>query len=129
MPLTLLSTVFTDGGEIPAEYPCDPDPKAPHMTWVHWVVYNIPPTTTGFPAAAHATNLPPGTGEGLNDWKRTRYGGPCPPMGRHRYFHKLYALGTRLERVAKPTKHAVETAMRGHIIAETALIGTYKKSK
>jgi len=157
MSLRLLSTAFTDGSEIPAEYTCEgndlspplewhgipetarslvlivddpdaPDPKAPRMTWVHWVVYNIPPTTTAFPAGAHAASLPPGTEEGLNDWKRTGYGGPCPPIGRHRYFHKLYALDTLLKRIGKPTKQAVESAMQGHIIADAVLIGTYMKS-
>ena len=62
------------------------------MTWVHWVLYNIPPTATGSARGVSASALPKGTLEGLNDWQRTGYGGPCPPIGRHRYFHKLYAL-------------------------------------
>jgi Raf kinase inhibitor-like YbhB/YbcL family protein len=72
--------------------------------------------------------LPPGTGEGLNDWKRTGYGGPCPPIGRHRYFHKLYALDTRLK-LGRPTKADVEKAMEGHVLGRAQLIGTYEKKK
>lgn len=75
-----------------------------------------------------SAKLPPGTEEGLNDWKRTGYGGPCPPIGRHRYFHKLYALDTVLEGMSTPTKSEVEAVMKGHVIAQTALVGTYQKS-
>ena len=157
MTLTLNSTAFTNGGEIPSKYTCEgddtspplewtdvpeqtrslvlivddpdaPDPRVPKMTWVHWVLYNIPPGTTGLPEGATSADLPHGTEEGLNDWKRTGYGGPCPPIGRHRYFHKLYALDTVLKGLDKPTKATVETAMVDHIIAETELIGTYEKS-
>ena len=74
--------------------PDAPDPKAPKMTWVHWILYNIPPDTTGLPEGVISGNLPPGTEKGLNDWKRASYGGPCPTIGRHRYFHTLYALDT-----------------------------------
>ncbi len=71
-----------------------PDPKAPRMTWVHWVLYDLPPDTTDL--AEGVKSLPVGTKGGLNDWKRTGFGGPCPPIGRHRYFFKLYALDTKL---------------------------------
>ena len=110
-------------GEIPRKYTCDgedlspplswsglpagtkslalivddpdaPDPKAPKMVYVHWVLYNIPADAAGLAEAIRAADLPRGTLEGLNDWGRTGYGGPCPPIGRHRYFHKLYALDT-----------------------------------
>jgi Raf kinase inhibitor-like YbhB/YbcL family protein len=104
--------------------PDAPDPAAPKMTWVHWVLYNIPPAVTGLQEGV--AKLPEGTEEGLNDWKRTGYGGPCPPIGRHRYFHKLYALDCELE-LARPTKAAVESAMTGHVLAEAQLVGTYQK--
>jgi Raf kinase inhibitor-like YbhB/YbcL family protein len=158
MTLTLTSTAFRDGGEIPAPYTCQgedkspalawtgvpdntrslvlivddpdaPDPKAPRMTWVHWVLYNLPPDTRGLPEGASAQDLPTGTGEGLNDWNRTGYGGPCPPVGRHRYFHKLYALDTVLGAMNRPTKAEVEAAMDGHVIAQAELVGTYQKTR
>ncbi len=105
--------------------PDAPDPAHPKMTWVHWVLYNLPPTATELPEAVKT--LPPGTLEGLNDWQRTGYGGPCPPIGRHRYFHKLYALDTVLPDLKHPTKAQLEKAMAGHILAEAQLIGTYQK--
>ena len=108
--------------------PDAPDPKAPRMTWVHWVLYNIPATATGLKEAIRPAELPAGTLEGLNDWKRTGYGGPCPPIGRHRYFHKLYALDTVLPDLKKPAKAALEQAMKGHILEMAELIGTYQKS-
>lgn len=158
MALTLTSTAFTDGGEIPSKYTCQgddiapplswrgvpanarslalivddpdaPDPRAPRMTWVHWVLFNLPPATTGLPQGATTADLPPGTEQGLNDWKRTGYGGPCPPVGRHRYFHKLYALDTVLTLSGKPTKPALEAAMQGHVIGQAQLVGTYQKSR
>jgi len=107
--------------------PDAPDPAAPTMTWVHWVLYNIPPSATGFAQGIAPRELPVGTREGLNDWKRTGYGGPCPPVGRHRYFHKLYALDVVLADLGKPTKAALEKAMRGHVLAQTELVGTYRR--
>jgi hypothetical protein len=156
MSLILTSTAFRDQGEIPSRYTCDgddispplawsgvpagakslvlivddpdaPDPKAPKMTWVHWVLYNIPPTVTGLPEQVAAKNLPPGTLEGINDWKRTGYGGPCPPIGRHRYFHKLYALDTVLPDMNRPTKVKLEGAMKGHILSQAEIVGTYQR--
>lgn len=158
MTLTLRSTAFNNGAEIPSLYTCEgedvapplqwegvpgnarslvlivddpdaPDPAAPRMTWVHWVVYNIPPQAGGLPEGATSETLPPGAAEGLNDWKRIGYGGPCPPVGRHRYFHKLYALDTVLEGMNKPTRAMVEAAMQGHIISATELVGNYEKSR
>ena len=158
MTLSITSEVFTNGGDIPARYTCQgkdiapplqwtevpgnakslvlivddpdaPDPEAPRMIWVHWVLYNIPPEAAGLPEGATSADLPSGTLEGLNDWKRTGYGGPCPPIGRHRYFHKLYALDTLLPDLKKPTKAAVESAMKGHVIGHAEWVGTYDKKR
>jgi Raf kinase inhibitor-like YbhB/YbcL family protein len=158
MSLTITSTAFAPGGAIPSLYTCEgkdispplawsgapaatksfalivndpdaPDPAAPKMTWVHWVLYNIPPAASSLPEGVQASALPPGTREGLNDWVRTGYGGPCPPVGRHRYFHKLYALDTVLPDLKRPNKAALEKAMQGHIVAQAVLIGTYQKRR
>lgn len=154
MSLTITSPVFKDGGEIPAKYTSDgadvspplvfsgvpdgtqslvlivddpdaPDPEAPKMTYVHWVLLDIPPDTAGLSEAV--SELPSGAKDGMNDWKRTGYGGPSPPIGRHRYFFKLYALDTTLE-LTSPTKTAVISAMEGHVLAEAQIVGTYQKS-
>lgn len=156
--MIITSKAFADGGAIPQKYTADgkdispplswegvpegarslvlivddpdaPDPRAPRMTWVHWVLFNIPPDTTGLPEGVKEKKLPPGTGEGMNDWHRTGYGGPAPPVGRHRYIHKLYALDTTLEGLGKPSKEKVVAAMDGHIIAEARLIGIYERSE
>ncbi len=107
--------------------PDAPDPAAPRMTWVHWVLYDIPADAVGLPEGAAAGGLPPGTREGLNDWRRTGYGGPCPPKGRHRYFHKLYALDAALGDLGRPTKADLERAMQGHVLAQAELVGTYQR--
>jgi Raf kinase inhibitor-like YbhB/YbcL family protein len=156
MSLTITSTAFAQDGAIPARYTCQgddvspplawsgappgtrsfalivddpdaPDPAAPKMTWVHWVLYDMPATCGGLPEAIDATALPAGTREGVNDWKRTGYGGPCPPIGRHRYYHKLYALDTLLLDLGRPDKAALEKAMNGHVLAQAVLMGTYRK--
>lgn len=158
MTLELTSTAFEAGGEIPPEYTCDgddispplhwqsappgtksfalivddpdaPDPAAPKMTWVHWVLYNIPDEADGLPEDTDKGGLPEGTLEGVNDWKRRGYGGPCPPVGRHRYFHKLYALDAVLDDLGHPTKKQLEAAMDGHVLAQSELIGTYQKRR
>jgi Raf kinase inhibitor-like YbhB/YbcL family protein len=158
MSLTITSPAFAHQGEIPAQFTCEgadvspalawsglpagtqslvlivddpdaPDPAAPRMTWVHWVLYNLPTSATGLPEAVKPAALPPGTREGINDWRRTGYGGPCPPIGSHRYFHKLYALDTVLPDLGRPTKARLEQAMAGHVIAQTELLGTYRKSR
>ena len=150
------SSAFRDGGEIPARYTCEgpdvspplawsgvpvgartlaldvddpdaPDPQAPKRTWVHWVLYDIPSDASGLAEAVSADALPAGTRGGLNDWKRTGYGGPCPPIGRHRYFFKLYALDSALPALKGPTKADLEKAMEGHVLAEATLMGTYRK--
>jgi len=109
--------------------PDAPDPAAPRMTWVHWVLYNIPPSATGLAEGVAPGDLPAGARQGLNDWGRAGYGGPCPPIGRHRYFHKLYALDIVLPVLGKPTKAALEQAMKGHVLASTELVGTYQRSR
>ena len=109
--------------------PDAPDPAAPKLTWVHWVLYNIPPDATGLATGVLAANLPAGTRQGLNDWKREGYGGPCPPIGRHRYVHKLYALDTVLPVLQPATKAALEKAMQGHILTQVELVGYYRKKE
>jgi Raf kinase inhibitor-like YbhB/YbcL family protein len=106
--------------------PDAPDPEAPQMVWVHWVIYNLPSTISELVEAVQ--DLPAGAAVGLNDWERPAYGGPCPPTGRHRYFHKLYALDTVLAGLDRPTKAEVETSMQGHILDQAELVGTYEKS-
>jgi Raf kinase inhibitor-like YbhB/YbcL family protein len=156
MSLVLTSSAFTHQGSIPQQYTCQgrdvspplswsgppdgtkgfvlivddpdaPDPAAPKRTWVHWVLYDIPSTVSGLPEAVTSAKLPPGTREGTNDWNRTGYGGPCPPVGRHRYFHKLYALDVELPDLGAAPKGEVEKAMEGHVLAKAELIGTYQK--
>jgi Raf kinase inhibitor-like YbhB/YbcL family protein len=109
--------------------PDAPDPAAPRTTWVHWVLYNLPASATGLPEGVGAAALPAGTRVGTNDWRRAAYGGPCPPVGRHRYFFKLYALDAPLPELGAPTKAAVEKAMHGHVLAEAQLMGTYVKGR
>jgi Raf kinase inhibitor-like YbhB/YbcL family protein len=107
--------------------PDAPDPKAPKMTWVHWVLYDLPGDVTGLREAIPAKGLPPGTLEGTNDWGRTGYGGPCPPIGRHRYVHTLYALDTVLPDLDRPTRARLLAAMQGHVLQTAELIGTYQR--
>jgi Raf kinase inhibitor-like YbhB/YbcL family protein len=158
MALQLTSAAFQPGGEIPKKYTCDgadispplawsgapagtrsfalivddpdaPDPKAPKLTWVHWVLYDIPANAMSLPEGVATKALPAGTREGRNDWKRTGYGGPCPPIGRHRYFHKLYALDAVLADLGKPAKADLEKAIKGHVLAQAELVGTYQRGK
>ena len=154
MDMAITSSAFAHNGSIPKLYTCEgkdtspplawtglptgakslvlivddpdaPDPAAPRRTWVHWLLYNLPVDSSGLPEAVHS--LPAGTLNGLNDWQRSGYGGPCPPIGRHRYFHKLYALDVVLPDLKEPTKKALEEAMKGHIVKEAQLVGTYQK--
>jgi Raf kinase inhibitor-like YbhB/YbcL family protein len=158
MSMTLTSAAFKPGGEIPAKYTCDgedispplswsdvpptalslalivedpdaPDPAAPQRIWTHWVLYDMPPDTDGLEEDVTSSELPPGTREGLNDWHRTGYGGPCPPIGRHRYFFKLYALKTVLPDLGKPNRARLLLEMEGEIIEQTELIGLYQRKK
>ena len=152
--MDLNSTAFAQGAEMPQQYTCEgddlapplgwsgvperalslalivddpdaPDPAAPKTTWVHWVLFDIPPSASALPEGGRP--LPDGTREGSNDWRRTGYGGPCPPVGRHRYFFKLYALDTLLPDLHEPTKAELERAMQGHVLGQAQLIGTYQK--
>lgn len=105
--------------------PDAPDPAAPKTTWVHWLVYNLPATAQGLPEGGKP--LPAGAREGNNDWQKPGYGGPCPPIGRHRYFFKLYALDVRLPDLGPVTKGGLEKAMHGHVLGRAELVGTYQK--
>ena len=157
-PMQITSPSFTPQGSISAKYTCEgsdtspplawsgvpasakslalivddpdaPDPKAPRMTWVHWVLFNLPPSATSLAEGASKKGLPQGAQQGLNDWKRADYGGPCPPIGRHRYFFKLYALDTVLPDSGKLTKADLLNAMQGHVVGTAELVGTYEKGK
>ena len=152
--MQLTSTAFDAQGPIPTRHTCEgedvappltwrelpagtrslalivddpdaPDPAKPQRTWVHWVLYDIPPTVTGLPEGGRPAFA--GSRDGANDWDRTGYGGPCPPIGRHRYFFKLYALDAPLGDLQQPNKARLELAMRGHVLGEAQLMGTYQK--
>ena len=157
MSMTLTSPAFAADGAIPARHTCEgdevspplkwsglpanarslalivddpdaPDPAAPQRTWVHWVLYNLPATASGLAEGVKAAQLPAGTREGKNDWQRTGFGGPCPPKGRHRYFHKLYALDVELPDLHRPDKAQLLKAMEGHVLGQAELVGTYQKA-
>jgi Raf kinase inhibitor-like YbhB/YbcL family protein len=154
--LEVTSTAFKQAGEIPARYTCEgddtspplawsgapagtksfalivddpdaPDPAKPQRVYVHWVVYGLPATTTGLPESASKKGMPSGASQGKNDWGKQEYGGPCPPIGRHRYFFKLYALDTQPTFVSPPTKPDLLAAIKDHILAQGELMGTYQK--
>jgi Raf kinase inhibitor-like YbhB/YbcL family protein len=155
MPFRLTSSAFTPGGSIPSRYTCEgadaspplewsdapdgtrtfalivddpdaPDPAKPQRVYVHWVLYNIPASINKLPENAARGALPKGSSHGSNDWGKQAYGGPCPPIGRHRYFFKLYALDSQLS-LSNPTKSQVEQAMEGHVLGNVELMGTYVK--
>lgn len=152
--MKIVSTAFPDHGEIPVRHTCEgkdiapalawtevpgtarslaliiddpdaPDPAAPRTTWVHWVLYDIDPASTGIPEGGRP--LPDGAREGLNDWGRAGYGGPCPPVGRHRYFFRLYALDSVLGDLHRPDRAKLDRAMHGHVLAQAQWVGTYRK--
>jgi len=150
--IQLTSPAFTQGGAIPAQYTCDganisppvawsnlppntkavaltvDDPDAPLKTWVHWVVYDLPPTTTQLGENLKAGDtLPAGGKQGTNDFRKLSYGGPCPPSGVHRYFFKLYALDQPTALKPGANEDDLMQAMDGHILARGELMGTYKR--
>jgi Raf kinase inhibitor-like YbhB/YbcL family protein len=155
MAFTLTSPAFKNGEAMPSQYSCEgddvspplawdgvpdgtksfaliiddpdaPDPKAPKIVWVHWLLYNLPADTRELAEGAATAGLPRGAATGINNFKHSSYGGPCPPIGRHRYFHKLYALDTILS-LKNPTRPELEVAMQGHVLANAELVGTYQK--
>lgn len=107
--------------------PDAPDPEAPKMTWVHWLLYNIPVSAQGLPESVSPKALPAGTREGINSWGRTGYGGPCPPIGKHRYFFKLHALDMLLDDLGQPDMKDLEQTFAGHVLAMTELVGMYQR--
>lgn len=109
------------------EDPDAPDPLAPQMIFTHWVLYNLSPDTRKLHEGASPDQLPDGAREGVNDFDNTGYGGPCPPTGMHRYFHKLHALDIELGQLDNPSKEDLEKAIEGHIIDYAELVGTYQK--
>lgn len=152
MAIKLTSTAFEEGGMIPKKYTCDgedvspplawtsvpagiksfalicDDPDAPMGTWVHWVIFNLPADSTGLPE-----NIPPkktlenGAKQGMNDFRKIGYGGPCPPGGTHRYYFKLYALDTQIDLESGITKEQLLKAMKAHILSQGQLMGKYKR--
>lgn len=156
MPMIIQSPAFLHLHAIPARHTCDgmntspplawsnvplgtrslalivddpdaPDPAAPQMTFVHWLLYNIPADAKGLEEGASPDGLPLDAEQGINDWHDQTWGGPCPPIGRHRYFFKLYALNTTLPHLKRPTKAALEQAMRGHVLEQAELVGLYQR--
>ncbi len=152
--MQLNSTAFTHGGDIPRKYTCQgddvspalnwsdvpdaaeslalivedpdaPDPAKPQRIWVHWVLVDLPPSSGGLPEGADP--LPRPARSGMNDWHRESYGGPCPPIGKHRYFFRLYALDRTLPDLSAPTKSELLQAMHQHVLAQAELMGTYEK--
>jgi Raf kinase inhibitor-like YbhB/YbcL family protein len=155
--IRITSTAFQPGGAIPSKYTCEdrdlspplewsgappgtktfalivddpdaPDPAKPQRVYVHWVVYNLSVATVALAENASKKGLPKGAVQGKNDWGKLEYGGPCPPIGRHRYFFKLYALDTELTGLSSPTKADLERSMTGHVLGSAELIGTYQKA-
>ena len=158
MPLTIASPAFAAGGSIPAAFTCEgadispaltwsgvpagakslvlivddpdaPDPANPRMVYVHLVLYNLPPDSSGLPEGVAASDLPSGTLEGTTDAEEIGYGGPCPPVGRHRYYFKLFALDRVLPDLGHPTKKDLLRAMQGYVLESAEIIGTYQKTK
>ena len=156
MTFSIKSSAFAQESTIPATHTCDgpdlspplawsgtpegtqsfalivddpdaPDPAAPKMTWVHWVLYNLPAGCRELAEGTTAENKPVGSREGVNDWKQRGYRGPCPPVGRHRYFFKLHALDAQLADLGAPTKATLTGAMNGHVLGTATLIGTYAR--
>jgi Raf kinase inhibitor-like YbhB/YbcL family protein len=157
MTLAITSPAFASSATIPPRYTCEgedvspplswdgapagtrsfalvvedpdaPDPAAPRRTWVHWILVDLPADATGLPEDASRNGLPNGAREGRNDWNQRGWRGPCPPIGRHRYFFKLFALDTVLFELTEPTRGELERALAGHVLASAELVGTYEKA-
>lgn len=158
MSLTLTSKAFSNQSSIPAQYTCEgknispplswsgvpgdtrslalivddpdaPDPAAPKTIWTHWVLYNLPASDGTLREGTKAADLPQGTRDGTNDWKRTGYGGPCPPIGRHRYYFRLFALDLVLPDLGQPSRAKLLASMEGHVVVSCELMGTYQKER
>ena len=158
MTFNLSSSAFAPNGSIPAKYTCEgagispplgwsgappstksfalivedpdaPDPAKPTRVVAHWVAYNIPASTTALAENASKSGMPPGSAQGSNERGTQAYMGPCPPIGRHRYFFKLFALDTELTGLNNPKKADLEKAIQGHVVGTGELIGTYQKTK
>ncbi|HEV2435330.1 MAG TPA: YbhB/YbcL family Raf kinase inhibitor-like protein [Verrucomicrobiae bacterium] len=153
MSIQITSTAFTEGRPVPDKYTCAgpnvspplqwanapagtksfaliaEDPDAPMGTWVHWVIYNLPPAATALAEnRPPSPELPDGSKQGVNDFRETGYGGPCPPPGKpHRYFFKIYALDTVLSLKAGATRRELLKAMESHVLAQGQLMGTYQR--
>jgi Raf kinase inhibitor-like YbhB/YbcL family protein len=156
MTMRIESPAFAPLGAIPRDYTCDgadrspplrwsgvpegakslalivedpdaPDPAKPQRIYTHWVLYDLPPSTEGLAEGVDSSALPPGTREGLNDAGKTGYGGPCPPIGRHRYFFKLFALDANLDGSQPMTRLELLRAMKGHVMESAELVGTYAR--
>ena len=153
VPMKITSPAFEEGKPIPAKHTCDgkdvspplkwtgvpaaaktlaltvDDPDAPVGDWFHWILYNLPVSTTELPEGLpKSENLPKGGKQGMNDFKRLGYGGPCPPPGKpHRYFFKLYALDVQLNLPANITGKEFLNALTNHVIAQTTIMGTYER--
>jgi len=152
--MEITSSAFKEGQMIPLKYTCDgqdispplewdnipdgtksfalicDDPDAPRGTWVHWVVYDIPPDTKHlFENVLPERELDRGIRQGKNDWPKIGYGGPCPPSGTHRYYFKLYALDTILKLKPGATKEQLLQEMKGHVLDEAQLIGKYQRPR
>jgi Raf kinase inhibitor-like YbhB/YbcL family protein len=148
--MELTSSAFDDGGVLPVKYTCDgksisppiqwqnvpantksfaliyDDPDAPSGTWVHWILYNLPATTTSL--EENISTLPPGTKAGLNSSPQEKYGAPCPPFGEHRYIFHLYALDAMLDLPNTATSDTLQQTMQGHILANATLMGRYQRA-
>ncbi len=154
MEIQISSSAFTNDGFIPQKYTCDgenispplswknipqdaksiaiinDDPDAPMGTWVHWIIYNIPPNSNGLPENIKGLDkLPDGTMQGKNSWGKIGYGGPCPPSGVHRYFFKIYALDKVLDLKPGATKEELLKEMKGHILSEGQFYAKYSRKK
>lgn len=156
--MKIMSRAFENGESIPKRYTCEgdnispplewidvpgetvslaliledpdaPDPRRPQGIWTHWLLYNIPTTCHGFEENARSSGLPKEILEGMNDWGGTGYRGPCPPIGRHRYYFRLFALDCDIQEKYIPTRDKLMIVFQKHVVEEANLIGTYEKHK